>query len=358
MSRLGDIESAIVARLAETLKEGAPVFATVRGFSGGYRPALRDAIRRERLPAAYVAFTDEQTAMGTTESRRGPTFVVLIAARMLRQGEDARHGDPPTMGAFELIDHVRNRLDNFEPGHDTLLLSILQRFVDADDRVVVYEAAYRAWPYFVALGGMEDLSIVAPRMIGTPTDHILLDPANASYTMSGLARPTQRLAIVSPSGSTVYNIPTVTLTQLTTNSETSGNIPAVQVSASNDGGWRSDPIVIPEWCDVSEEAELIVAVQAAASATGDVSLRADWDLARAGEIGVSEGSAGNVIAGPTSAGEIMHVSAGTIGGGTFEAGDVVGFAVRRMAGTDAADTYSQNLLIARAAWLAFKRNRL
>lgn len=152
MSRLGDLENAIVARLAAATISGSPVFATVRGVSGGYRPTLRDAIRRERMPAALVAFTDEPTAPETNAERLGAHFTVLVAAQMLRAGANPRLGDATALGAFTLMDKVRTQLDGYEPTADIQLQSLSEKFVEADDRVAIYELTYRAWPiYFAAL---------------------------------------------------------------------------------------------------------------------------------------------------------------------------------------------------------------
>lgn len=143
MALLADIEDALVARLADWELSESPVFAAVRGASGGYRPALRDALRREVLPAAYVAFIDEPTAPETALAKRGPRFSVLVAARSLRIGSDPRHDDVEALGAFTLIEQVRLALDGFEPADDHVAEPLHQKFLDADDRVAVYELLYR-----------------------------------------------------------------------------------------------------------------------------------------------------------------------------------------------------------------------
>jgi hypothetical protein len=358
MSRLGDLEDAIVTQLAEATSGGSPVFAVVRGFSGGYRPALRDAIKRERMPAAYVAFTREPTAPEMDDVERGARFVVLVATQALRAGDDPRHGDVEAHGAFAVMDRVRAELDNLELPGDVLLQSVNVKHQESDDRVAIYELAYRAWPIFITVSKPGETPLIVPRMIGTTGDHILFDPAQASYLLTGAARPTQRLMFQGLVALTSYNIGSVTATQLTTNAEASSSILAVQVAATNDGGWRSLPILIPEWCDVSEDADIVVPVQAVAAASGNLSLRVNWDRARAGTSGISEGNVANVVAGPTAAGDIAFVVAGTIPGGTFETGDCLSFAVQRLGASDTADTYTQDILLARFGWISFKRNRL
>ncbi len=146
MSELGDIEDAVVTRLAAATISGSPVFDTVRGVSGGYRAVIRDALRRERMPAAYVAFIEEPTAPEVKPSARGSRFVVLVAARALRLESNPRHGDAGSLGAFTLLDEARAELDDYQPSADLQLINLRQKFVEADDRVAVYELLYRAWP--------------------------------------------------------------------------------------------------------------------------------------------------------------------------------------------------------------------
>lgn len=146
MSRLGDLENAIVARLSLATISGSPAFATVQGASGGSRPAIREALRRERMPAAYVAFTEEPTAPEVRDQVRGAKFSILVAAQTLRADTDPRNGDALSIGVFQLLDVVRAQLDDYVPSSGLRLLSIQEKFVEADDRLAIYEAAYRVWP--------------------------------------------------------------------------------------------------------------------------------------------------------------------------------------------------------------------
>lgn len=146
MSRLGDLESTIVTRLATAAYSGAPLFAVVRGASGGDRPALHAAIRRERMPAAYVGFTGELTSDAASFDERGPNFSVFVAARALRTTSNPRAGDASSLGAFTLIDQVTALLDGYEPNGTTHFEEQGIKFIDADDRVAIYRLSYRAWP--------------------------------------------------------------------------------------------------------------------------------------------------------------------------------------------------------------------
>jgi hypothetical protein len=151
MSTLGDLENQIVTRLAGGLLLGDPIFRSVKGVSGGFRPALRDALRREPMPAAFVAFVDEPSAPETQAEKRGARFSLMLAARMLRPGANPRLEEIDSIGALEVIDQVRILMDFYAPPSGTIQFQRLQdRFLDADDRVVIYELLYRAWPALVA----------------------------------------------------------------------------------------------------------------------------------------------------------------------------------------------------------------
>lgn len=146
MSRLGDLENAIVARLSLATISGSPAFATVQGVSGGSRPAVREALRREQMPAAYVAFTEEPTAPEVRDQVRGAKFSVLVAAQTLRADTDPRNGDTLSVGVFQLLDVVRAQLDDYVPSSGLRLLSLQEKFIEADDRLAMYEVSYRVWP--------------------------------------------------------------------------------------------------------------------------------------------------------------------------------------------------------------------
>lgn len=146
MSRLGEYENDIVDRLETAAIGGTAAFEIVTGASGGWRGAHREAIFRERIPAAYVAFIEEPCAPEVRVEIRGAKFVVLIAARALRVESNPRHGDASSTGAFALIDAARTVLDDHELDTNLRLVCVHVRFVEADDRAAVYELLYRVWP--------------------------------------------------------------------------------------------------------------------------------------------------------------------------------------------------------------------
>lgn len=155
MSRLGQLESNIVARLAGRTYAGAPLYGTVRGASGGYRAELRELISRERLPAAYVAFLDEKAGGDEFGLAALPRFAILVADRTLRITSNPRTGDDEVRGCFTLIDQTRTALDGYAAATGAELDWQTLRFVDADERQAVYELIYRVEPPIgpVSLGG-------------------------------------------------------------------------------------------------------------------------------------------------------------------------------------------------------------
>jgi len=150
MSRLADIEAALVARLASIPGAGAPLLTTVRGASGAFRSEIRQALSRERLPAAYVSYLDEKPAGGDRGGEGMPRFAILVADRALRLAADPRSGEAEGRGCFELIEGVRQALDDYFPLAGSALAWLSQRFVDADDRQAVFEVLYRLEPVLVA----------------------------------------------------------------------------------------------------------------------------------------------------------------------------------------------------------------
>ncbi|MBK8268022.1 MAG: DUF1834 family protein, partial [Planctomycetes bacterium] len=149
MSRLGNYELDIIAQLETAEISAAPAFESVTGASGGWRAAHREAIFREHLPAAYVAFIEEPCAPEVREQVRGAKFAIFIAARTLRAEADPRHGDGTTTGAFALIDAARAVLDDYEIDEGLRLVCIHAKFIEADGRGAIYELLYRVWPVVV-----------------------------------------------------------------------------------------------------------------------------------------------------------------------------------------------------------------
>lgn len=177
MSQLGDYEAAIIEALEGAMHSGNPVFKGLRGVSGGYRPVLREAIRRERMPCAFVAFIEEPTAPEVMPSRRGPHFAVTIAAQNLRAGGNPRGDDVDNLGAFTAMEAARAALDDFEIETGVVLRSLSVKFLEADERVVVYELRYRVWPVvtkLVAPNAPEDLQATVES--GTANVELAWDP--------------------------------------------------------------------------------------------------------------------------------------------------------------------------------------
>jgi hypothetical protein len=171
MPVLSDIEINLVNRIAETQVLGEPLMATVRGASGSWRPALRVAMTRERMPAAFVSFIDETTSPDTAVSRLGPRFAVFVATRALRITSNPRLGDADTFGVYLVIEQLRGRLAGYSPVANHVAMGVHVRFLEADDRQVFYELMYRiapvSPPLFAGdvLGGAESRTT---RRVGPP----------------------------------------------------------------------------------------------------------------------------------------------------------------------------------------------
>jgi hypothetical protein len=197
MARLGDLENALVSRLAEATQGGSPVFATVRGISGGYRSAIRDTLLRERTPAAYVAFLDESVAPETKTAVRGARFVVLLAARILRVGSNPRFGDVDSLGAFTLLDKARAQLDDYLVATGLRTVNVHEKFVEADERTAIYELLYRLWPIVEAT-----LTFAGQALAGSASRMALevgpLEVDTAQLSFAGLGGAYRRILWLNP----------------------------------------------------------------------------------------------------------------------------------------------------------------
>jgi hypothetical protein len=143
MSYLLDIEDELIDRIAATQFSGSPLMATVRGATGAFREAIRDALLRERMPAAYVALLDENTSPLAAAAVRGPRFAVFVATRTLRLTSNPRGEDVEGPGALEVLAQLRSRLDNYAVLPARRAVAVALRFVFGDDRTATYELTYR-----------------------------------------------------------------------------------------------------------------------------------------------------------------------------------------------------------------------
>lgn len=237
MSRLGEYEEAIVAQLASAMIGATPAFSVVRGASGGYRPALRDWIRRERVPGACVAFIEEDTAPETRPSRLGPYFAVLVRAATLREAEDPRRDGADTHGAFTLIDVVRERLDDWEIVSEQACRNIRIRFADADEQSAVYEILYRITPIASAKAPGAVTELAAALVSGT-TDGVQLTwdapGESADHGNPTVYKVFRKLA--SESTFVLQGAVGSDLTTLDLNSQPKGELLTYYILASNAGG--------------------------------------------------------------------------------------------------------------------------
>lgn len=111
------IEDAILARIA-----GAklPYLKTLATYGGELDDDLGEAVRR--FPAAWVAFKGEGESQRLTTSgsvyRIPSTWVVLVAARNLRNEAATRRGDKVRVGSYQMLLDVRALLAGQDFGLD------------------------------------------------------------------------------------------------------------------------------------------------------------------------------------------------------------------------------------------------
>lgn len=195
--------------------------------------------------------------------------------------------------------------------------------------------------------------LAGPRRIGKAgaenTHYVEFDPANAAYTLAGDARDTVRVSVVGR----LFELGGAVEAAIGT------NLAASLVDVSEDGGFMTHGLAVPEHLDVADLIEVRALIRNANSqpAGGNLKLRASWMVGRGGTAAAVEDSATNVLAGPAAAHGLMVATFGTIPAGTLAAGDVVAFMLERLS-TAAEDTYDQAILIAVVALLEGKRRSL
>lgn len=125
------IEDAILARIASA---GLPYLRTVESYGGELDDDLVKAVRR--FPAVWAALkgVGEGQALNTAQSvyRHHATWVVMVAARNLRNEAATRKGDKVNVGTYQMLEDVRSLLagqdfgleiDNLRPGKVTNLVN-------------------------------------------------------------------------------------------------------------------------------------------------------------------------------------------------------------------------------------------
>ena len=142
MSELGDIESAVVTLLESIETEGAPVFATVAGYSDSDRTRAAAAIARQQQPAAFLIYAGRTRAEVSPWIVGAPRLTVLISARHLGGADAPRLGDGETFGGFDLLGRTMQVLDGTVVLTDRRLWALDEQVFTADERIVVYEQRY------------------------------------------------------------------------------------------------------------------------------------------------------------------------------------------------------------------------
>ncbi len=146
MSEIGDLENAVLARLAALDHGGRPVFAVLAGHSGPVASQAVDAIRRHRTPSGLMIYTGRGAPVGTA-SVGMLEFSVLLHVRHLAGDHAVRWGDGVAMGSFELLGRVLETLNRAVVLVNRRLRLRGERAVLAEDGSVVYEQQYRVEPF-------------------------------------------------------------------------------------------------------------------------------------------------------------------------------------------------------------------
>jgi hypothetical protein len=146
MSEIGDLETAVLGRLAALDHGGRPVFAELAGHSGPLATRAAAAIRRHRTPAGLMVYTGRGVPVGTA-SVGMLEFSVLLHVRHCGGDRAVRWGDGAWMGSFELLDRVTETLNRAVVLVNRRLRLRGERLVLAEDGSVVYEQHYRVEPF-------------------------------------------------------------------------------------------------------------------------------------------------------------------------------------------------------------------
>jgi len=142
MSVYKTIEDKVVETLTAITVEGSPLLATAKGYTQRDRKALMSAIGRELLPAAYVMMTGRENGDKAVRRPGLPTLSVLLAAKSLRNEDDARTGSDDVTGMFTLSEEVIQALQDLVVDSDRLLLLIDDQPVGSSDGMVIWEHRY------------------------------------------------------------------------------------------------------------------------------------------------------------------------------------------------------------------------
>ncbi len=144
MSQLETIEDAIVGAIAAIEVGGQDLFAVVRGTSSIERNAVMAEVRRERKPAALVAYDGRRTGAGDLPAAESPRCLVFAADESLRTGGEARVGGTGVAGGFDLLERLTLALEDATLAGEYRLVLTDESPLATDGRIVVYRQRYEA----------------------------------------------------------------------------------------------------------------------------------------------------------------------------------------------------------------------
>jgi len=98
-----------------------------------------------QCPAAYVMYDGGDFEEGAGEALdRDMTFSVIVVAKNVRGGDEARHGKGSEKGAYDMIEDVRAALTGNSCGLDiTGLLPDREEAIAGDKEIAVYGIKFR-----------------------------------------------------------------------------------------------------------------------------------------------------------------------------------------------------------------------
>ena len=144
MSDWATIESEVVNVLAELAAGQEKLLATVAARTARDRKVLVEAIRSERLPAAYAVITGRSSGDRDAALAGRVQFSVLIATRSLRADDEARVDGQGVVGAWTIARQVAGGLHD-QVVADTWLLSLMdERPAGGESGTIVWEQRYEA----------------------------------------------------------------------------------------------------------------------------------------------------------------------------------------------------------------------
>jgi len=142
MSDWQAIESEVVSVLSGLASGGEPLLATVTARAVRDRKVWSEAIRRERLPAAYVMLTGREGADRASGLPGRPGLSVVLATRSFRDEDEARVGASGDGGMWSLAEQVTSALQGCMVAGTWRLVLLEERPAGGEAGTILWEQRY------------------------------------------------------------------------------------------------------------------------------------------------------------------------------------------------------------------------